>query len=233
MNRTTYRTRQATGVSGWGPAPGWGQPFPGWSPLVDHGPLPLRMAGSVARWWWPTLALASFGAVVGFVLGHDHPTPGLSTQGLVTIALAAVVVVLLTIHRTAGPGPLARAVAEHAVVALLAALLTLAGGVDQQPTSPTGSSARTEARQGTTAQPNREAAEDRPRLIRVAAGVARAVTKAIRAVTGAAGWLVDLWRQADAKTNHPSPPSSTTTTPKAEAMPPSPAVLSTSTRRPT
>jgi hypothetical protein len=188
VNRTTYRTRQAGGVPGWGPAPGWGQPFPGWSPLVDHRPLPLPMAGSVARWWWPTLALASFGAVVGFVLGHDHPTPGLSTRGLITIALAAVVVVLLTLHRTAGPGALARAVAEYAVVALLTALLALAGGVDQQPTSSTGSSART------------------------------------------AGWLVDLWRQADAKTNHPTEPPHATT-PKGQAMPPSPAVASTSTRR--
>ena len=41
-------------------------------------------------------------------------------------------------------------------------------------------------------------------MLRVAAGVIRAVTKAIRAVTGAAGWLVDLWRQADAKTDRPS-----------------------------
>ena len=79
MNRSNYRTRHASGVPGWGTAPGWGQPLPGWSPLVDPGPLPVRVAGSVARWWWPTLALAGFGAVLGFVLGHDHPTPGLST----------------------------------------------------------------------------------------------------------------------------------------------------------
>jgi hypothetical protein len=232
VNRSTYRTRQASGVPGWGPAPGWGQPFPGWSPLVDHGPFPLRMAGSVARWWWPTLALASFGAITGFVLGHDHPAPGLSTQGLVTIALAAVVVVLLTLHRTAGPAALARAVAEYAVVAVLIGLLVAGtGGVDQQPSSSTGSSAKTQAKHTPTAEPKVSAGEDRPGVIRVAVRAGRAVTGTIRAVTGAAGWLVDLWRQADAMTNHLHPPPSTTI-PKGEAMPGSPAAAVTSTRRP-
>jgi hypothetical protein len=130
----TSRTRHADAMPGWGPAPGWGQSFPGWSPLVDHGPLPLRVAGSVARWWWPILALAGFAAVAGLVLGYDHAAPGLSTRGLVTIALAALVVVLLTLRRAAGPGPLTRAVAEYTVVALMAGLLATAGAVvDQQP----------------------------------------------------------------------------------------------------
>jgi hypothetical protein len=186
----------------------------------------------VARWWWPLLTLAGFAAVAGLVLGHDDSAPGLSTRGLVTIALAALVVVLLTLHRTAGPGPLARAVAEYAVVAVLAGLLIAdIGGLDQLPPNPTGSSAKTEARQAARAKPNLEAGQDRPGLLRVAAGVIRAVTKAVRAVTGAAGWLVDLWRQADAKTDHPSR-SPSTTTPKGEAMPRSPAAGSTSTRRP-
>jgi hypothetical protein len=226
VNRS-YRTRHAGGVPGWGPAPGWGQPLPGWSPLVDHGPLPLRVAESAARWWWPTLALAGFVTVVGFVLGHDHPDPGLSQQGLVVIALAALVVILLTVHRSAGPRALARAAAEYAVVALLAALLVLAGGVDQQPAN---SAARAEARHAATSNPKVEAGDDRPGVLRVAAGVSRAVTKTIRAVTGAVGWLADLWRQADAKTDRPGPPSSTTI-PKGEAMARSPAVASTSTRR--
>ena len=221
MNRSNYRTRQASGVPGWGPAPAWGQPLPGWSPLVDHGPLPLRVAGSVARWWWPTLALAGFGAVIGFVLGHDHPAPGLSTRGLLTIILAALVVVLLTFHRTAGPGALARATAEYAVVALLAALLALANGVDQQPTNSTGSAAKTQLKQAGTAKPKAEATQDRPGVLRVAAGAIQAVTKAIRAVTGAARWVVDLWRQADQQTNRGSP---STITPKGEAMALSPAV---------
>ena len=220
MNRS-YRTRHASGVPGWGPAPGWDQPLPGWNPLLDHGPLPVRMAGSVARWWWPTLAVASFLAVAVYVTGHD---PGLSQRGLVTIALAALMVVLLTIHRTAGPSRLARAAAEYTVVALLAALLALTAAGNQQPVSP---AAKGEAKHPATA--SAEASQDRPWVLRVGAGAIRAVTRAVRAVTGAVGWLVDLWRQADATTDHPNRAPSTTT-PKAEAI--SPAFASTSTRRP-
>ena len=226
MHHSHYRSRQASGVPDWEPAPGWGQPLPGWSPLVDHGPLPRRAATSVARWWWPTLALAGFGAVAGFVLGHDHPSPGLSQRGLLTIALAALVVVLLTIHRTTGPGALARATAEYTVAALLAALLTLAGGLDQQPANPA-----TNADAKHAAKTKAKAGEDRPGILRVAAAMTRTLTRVIRAVTGAAGWLVDLWRQADQQTDHPRH-SPSTTTPKGEAMSPSPALASASTRRP-
>jgi hypothetical protein len=229
----TSRTRHPNATPGWGPAPGWGQSFPGWSPLLDDGPLPLRVAGSVARWWWPILALTGFGTVAGLVLGHDDSAPGPSARGLVTIALAALVVVLLTLHRAAGPGPLARAVAEYAVVAVLAGLLVAdLGGVDE-PSSPATSAAKTEARQAARAKPNVGAGNDRPGVFRVAAGVTRVVTKAIRTVTVAAGWLVDLWRRADQQTDRrPShSPSTTTAEPKGEAMPPSPASLP-STRRP-
>jgi len=228
----TNRTRHPGGVPGWGPAPGWGQSLPGWSPLVDDGPLPLRAASSIARWWWPILALAGFGAVAGLVLGHDHPAPGLSTRGLVTIALAALVVVLLTIHRAAGLGPLTRAVVEYAVVAVLAGLLvTDLGGVPQPLADPANPAAKPEAQQATRATPNLEAGQDQPGVLRVATGVARAVTKAIRAVIGAARWLVDLWRQADQQADrHPSRSPSTTTT-TGQAIPRSPAAASTSTRR--
>jgi hypothetical protein len=226
----TNRTHHPDPLPGWGPAPGWGQSFPGWRPLVDHGPLPLRAANSVARWWWPILALGGFGAVAGLVLGHDHAAPGLSTRGLVPIALGALVVVLLTIHRAAGPGPLARAVAEYAVVAVLASLLVAdVGGLDQQPPNPATPAGKTEVRQAARATPNLEAGRDRPGVLRVAAGMARAVTKAIRAVTGAARWVVDLWRQADQQTDRPNRSSATTS---GQAMPRSPAVASTSTRRP-
>jgi hypothetical protein len=153
------------------------------------------------------------------VTGHD---PGLSQRGLLTIALAALVVVLLTIHRTAGPSRLARAAAEYTVVALLA--LTAAG--NQQPVTP---AAKGEAKHPATARA--EASQARPRVLRVVAGAIRAVTRAVRAVIGAVGWLVDLWRQADAKTDHPNR-SSSTTTPTAEATSPSPTLASTSTRRP-
>jgi hypothetical protein len=217
-----YRTRHASGVPGWGPAPGWDQPLPGWNPLLDHGPLPVRMAGSVARWWWPTLAVAGFLAVVVYVAGHD---PNLSQRGLLTIALAALVVILLTIHRSAGPSRLARAAAEYTVAALLAALLALPAAGNQQPVTP---AAKGEGKHPATARA--EASQDRPRVLRVVTGAIRAVTRAVRAVTGAAGWLVDLWRQADAKTDQRSRTSSTTT-PKAQAMAPSPALASASTRR--
>ena len=82
------------------------------------------------------------------------------------------------------------------------------------------------------AKPNLEAGQDQPGVLRVAVGVARAVTKTIRAVTGAAGWLVDLWRQADQHTNHRHGRSPSTTSPTGEAMPRSPAAGSTSTWRP-
>jgi hypothetical protein len=213
VNRSNHRIRHANTVPSWGPAPGWDQPLPGWTPLLDHGPLPLRAAGSVARWWWPTLAVAGFLAVAVYVTGHD---PSLSQRGLLTIALAALVVVLLTIHRTAGPSRLARAAAEYTAVALLAALLTLTTGGNQPPTTP---AAKGKANQAATA--SADANQDRPWVLRVAASVIRAVTRAVRAVTGAAGWLVDLWHQAD--------PNTKPTDSQALAVPPlspAPSVLS-------
>jgi hypothetical protein len=219
MNRT-YRSRHASTVPGWRPAQGWDQPLPGWTPLLDHGPL--RAAGAVARWWWPTLAVASFLAVAVYVTGHD---PGPSQRGLVTIALAALVIVLLTIHRNAGPIRLARATAEYTTVALLAALLALTAAGNPQPATP---ATKGEAKHPATARA--EANQERPRVLRVVAGAIRAVTRAVRAVTGAVGWLVDLWRQADATTDHPGD-SPATTTPTAGAISPSPTLASTSTRR--
>jgi hypothetical protein len=67
-------------------------------------------------------------------------------------------------------------------------------------------------------------------VLGVVTGAIRAATKAVRAVIGAVGWLVDLWHQADATTDHPN--RSSTTTPQAEAISPSPTLASTSTRRP-
>ena len=119
---------------GWGQPPaGWGQPnLPGWATLVDDGPTPLHAARSVGRWLWPTLAATGFLTLAGFVLRHDDPTPGLSVRGLVTIALAGLVVILLTIRRAAGPGPLTRALFEYTVVFLLAVLIATTGiSVDQ------------------------------------------------------------------------------------------------------
>ena len=183
---------------GWGQPPtGWAQPpLPGWAPLVDPGPTPLHAARSLRRWWWPTVTVAGFLAVVVQVLDHDDPAPGLSGPGLLTIALAAAVVALLTIHRRYGPRWLARALAEYTVVALLATLLAAPGvGLDQQPADP---AQPTKAGQ---AKPQAEAAagDDQPAVIRAGAKVVGAVTRAASALGNAVRWLVDLWRQASQK----------------------------------
>ena len=195
---------------GWGQPPaGWGHPhLPGWAPLVDHGPFPLQTARSVGRWWWPTVAVSGFLAVVAYTFGHDHPAYGLSHRGLLTVALAAAVVILLTIHRRNGPGPLARAVTEYTVVALLATLLAAAGaGIDQQAAGPA------------TTKPNAEAAvgDDGPAVLRAGAKVVRAVTGAAKAVAGAVRWLIDLWRQAD---QQPRPTNTQTMAASPPTLPP-------------
>jgi 4-amino-4-deoxy-L-arabinose transferase-like glycosyltransferase len=181
---------------GWGQPPtGWPQ-LPGWAPLVDSGPRPLRAARSLRRWWWPTVTVGGFLAVVVQVLDHDDPAPGLSGPGLVTIALAAAVVALLTIHRRYGPRLLARAVAEYTVVALLATLLVAPGvGLDQQPAHPA-------TPQAGQAKPQAEAAagDDQPAVIRAGAKVVQAAANVARSVIGAVRWLVDLWHQASQKT---------------------------------
>jgi hypothetical protein len=124
---------------GWGPPPdGWGPPQQtGWTPLVDPGPRPLQVARSIGRWLWPTLAVSGFLAVTGFVLSHDDPASGLSGRGLLTVALAAAVVVLLTLHRRYGPRPLAQALVEYAVVFVLAVLVATTGVPLDQPSAPT------------------------------------------------------------------------------------------------
>jgi hypothetical protein len=183
------------------PRIGWGQPptswpqLPGWAPLVDSGPRPLHAARSLRRWWWPTVTVAGFLAVVVHVLDHDDPAPGLSGPALVTIALAAAVVALLTIHRRYGPGSLARAVAEYTVVALLATLLAAPGVGLDQPADPAQPTTAGQAR----AKPQAEAAagDDQPAVIRAGAKVVQAGAKVVRAITGAARWLVDLWHRAD------------------------------------
>jgi hypothetical protein len=190
-----HPTRPLDGASGWGQPPGWGQPMPGWRPLVDPDPLPLRAARSLGRWWWPILTLVGFLAVVTLVLDREDRAAGLSGRGLLTIALATAVVVLLTIHRRSGPRPLTRALAEYATVALLATLLAAPGvGVDQQPAN--------HAAGGTTkakAQARADVGDDQPAVIRAVTKLLRAWARLVRAVTGAARWLVDLWRQASQK----------------------------------
>jgi hypothetical protein len=183
-------------AAGWSQtAPGWGQPFPGWNPLPDNGPLPLRAAGSVGRWWWPISAIVGFLAVVGHVLRHD-PRPGLSDRDWLTVVLAAVVAVLLTAHRASRGrpprAPLARALAEYAVVALLAALLATAGAGQQ----PAGSGEDGAGRRQSTERPtDRPPADRRPGIVRVVTGV----------------WArgSQLWRDAGEQTDRNSPTSTT------------------------
>jgi hypothetical protein len=173
---------------GWGPPPpAWHAP--GWAPLVDSGPRPLKFARSLGRWWWPILAVAGFLAVLTYVVDHDPAAPRLSYRGLLTVALAAAVVALLTLHRRYGPWPLARAVAEYATVGLLTALLTASGiGVDRRP-----------ADQATSGQARAQAAasDDQPAVLRAVTTVVRAGAKVVRAVAGAVRWVVELWHRAD------------------------------------
>jgi hypothetical protein len=84
--------------------------------------------------------------VAAFTLTHDDPTPGLSLRGLCTIALAAAVVVLLTLRRTAGPGPLTRALVEYTVVFVLATLVATTGIPVEQPTASSQASATADQR---------------------------------------------------------------------------------------
>jgi hypothetical protein len=144
--------------NGWRQPPAsWGpSPLPGWNPLVDTGPGSLQAARSVGRWLWPTVTVTGFLALTGFVLRHDDPAPGLSRRGLLTIALAAVVVVLLTIRRAAGPGPLARALVEYTVVFLLAVLVATTGVTANPPPASTKQAS--------------PAADQRPALVKVIDG---------------------------------------------------------------
>ena len=172
----------------WGQAPtAWDAP--GWAPLVDPGPRPLQAARSLGRWWWPILTVAGFLAVLTYVVDHDPASPGLSYRGLLTLALAAAVVVLLTLHRRYSPRRLARAVAEYTVVALLAALLAAPAGSLDQPA----------ADQATSGQARAQAAasDDQPAVLRAVTTVARAGAKVIQGLIGAVRWVVDLWHRAD------------------------------------
>jgi hypothetical protein len=184
------------------PTLGWDQ-APGWGPPVVADPLPLRAAGSLGRWLWPSSAVIGFLAVVGYLLGHDDPRPGLSDRGWLALALAAVLVVVLTARRRHGPGPLARTLAEYALVALLAALLATAsasqppaqraedGPRHRQPTE------RPADRHQPAEHADPDAADRRPGIVRV--------------VTGVRDWLADLWNAANQQADRSAPPPSTTT----------------------
>jgi hypothetical protein len=161
----------------------WGRPL--------DAPLPLRPLGTLGRWLWPLVIVGGYLALVGYTLAHDDPRPGLSDRGWLILGLAAVLAVLLTVYRNAGPRLLARVAVEYAVVALLAVLLVTAG----QPTEPARSGTRPPMVEAPTRPPAR-ADVDPPTLLDRAADVG--------------GWLAGLWRRADEQADRPAPPSSTT-----------------------
>ena len=94
-------------------APPWGAPT---DPL-----LPPRGRG---RTLWAIVAGSGLVCVASWVLTHDTAAGiALSLRSWLTLALAALVVVLLSAYRTAGLRLLLRAVAEYTAVAILAVLL--------------------------------------------------------------------------------------------------------------
>jgi hypothetical protein len=217
-------------AAGWGhPAPGWTQQFPGWDPLPDPGLLPLRAARSLARWWWPISAIVGFLVVVAYVLAHD-PQPGLSNRGWLTVVLAAVVVATLSMRRTRsiGRAPLAHALAEYAVVALLAVLLATAGTGPQPAQAPedaAGARPSTEqpAHRRQPAGPDHRQPTDRNRdqaAERAEASGADRRPGIVRVVSGAWSWVKQLWRDAGELADRRASATSTTTpTPNARTLP--------------
>jgi hypothetical protein len=173
----------------------------------------VRAASSLRRWLWPTAAIVGFLTIVGYVFRHD-PQPGLSDRSWLTVVLAAGVVVLLTVHRASRGrpprAPLARALAEYAVVALLAVLLATAGAGQQ----PAGRGEDGAGRRQPTERPadRRQPAEynRRPPAERADAGADRR-PGIVRVVSGLWGWLVELWHTASQQADQRTPRPSTTT----------------------
>jgi hypothetical protein len=139
------------------------------------------------RWLWLVPLVGSFLAVIGWVASHD-PGPGLAltNRSWLTILAAALVLVLITVHRGDGLGHLLRMLAEYAVVFTLAVLVTTTVTSAQ-------SSAEIQARAQAQAQAAQAQAQAR------AAGACPSVIH-VRA------WLSCLWHQAATAT-----PTTTTT----------------------
>ncbi len=179
-----------------------GRRFPGAiqsQDAYDTGPLRGASPGAWAlrrhpaarrtRWLWLAPLLAGLLAVLGYVVSHD-PGPGLSLsgRGWCTIGLAAVLAVLLAIHRTAGQ--LLRALAEYLVVALLAVLLATAVGMQQTP-APAAKHPSSHA--GAT---TKTAGDACPSIVQVR------------------DWLACLWHAGQEAQHRNHPPTTTTTTPR-------------------
>jgi len=158
--------------------------LPGWGPLVEppYGRRRRRRPSGLGRWLWPALVVVAFLGLVGYVLNRDPVTAGVSGRGLVTVALAVVVLAVLTVrHRRVGARALLRTLAEYAAVAVLAVSLVTLGTA--------------EAPAHTCAQ-----AEDGGRPVLVVRG---------EACGNAWDWLADLWQRAGRQVDqhpHPTPP---------------------------
>jgi hypothetical protein len=146
---------------------GWGMPQ-----VMPH---PGRLVERT-RWLWLVPLVGGFLAVIGWVASHDdRPGLALSNRGWLTIIAAAVVLVLISVHRGDGLGHLLRTVAEYAVVFALAVLVTTAASTPQ---SPAELQAQAQAR--AQAQAQARAAGACPPVVQVRA------------------WLSCLWHQASA-----------------------------------
>ena len=168
-----------------------------------HWPLPRHPATRQTRWLWLVPLLAGFATVLGIVIARD-PGRGLSLSrvGWCTIVLAALLVVLLAIHRNAGQ--MLRALAEYLVVALLAVLLVTATTI--QPTQAPAPAKHPPSRAGS----HMRAVDACPSIVHVR------------------DWLACLWNASQDAARRSHPP--TTAKPKGHAMAPSPPPPPTSRR---
>ena len=160
----------------------------GWTPLQE--PSRRLSPGELGRWLWPATVLAAFAAVAAYVAGTSLG-PGISPRGLVTLALAVIVLAVLTVRRRWGPLAVLRTLAEYAVVAALAGLLVLAAAPPAE--RPAGDRRQAATEQAATFPP-----------------VIRQVVGAANRLGDAAGWVAELWRRAGGQTDHRTPPPSTT-----------------------
>jgi lysylphosphatidylglycerol synthetase-like protein (DUF2156 family) len=159
-------------------------------------PLTRHPATRRTRWLWLVPLVAGFATVFGIVIAQDRGAGlSLTNLGWFTIVLAALLVVLLAIHRNAGQ--MLRAIAEYLVVALLAVLLVTTTG--RQPTQAPAPAEHPPSHAGATA---------------------KSAVDACPAIVHVRDWLTCLWNasQDAARRSHPS----TTAKPKDHAMAPTP-----------
>jgi hypothetical protein len=184
-------------------------------PIGGYGwpPPPLREVQ--ARWLrWAGLAAAGLAvlALVTFVVGRDDPRqPGLSDRAWLTLGAAALLLVALGVHHYAGGARrLLRALAEYAVVALLAVLLTITALPATNRPAADQPAGRAPAQQP-AANPARPPSRPPANPTSTPAGRAGDGCPPVKRVPA---WLACLWRQAN-----PSEPNKE----KGRVMPVSPA----------